>query len=90
MKLRKVTFKKGYPDGYKPGQTQEERDANKEMTREREGYFHCWTPAFEFDAETCKKVPTTKAIIEDKEDSKLYELSIKLFDFVNPPSYEER
>lgn len=41
-KLRKVSFRLNYLDGFEPDLTPEELKEREEQERERQGYFHEW------------------------------------------------
>lgn len=73
--LRKVTFKLGFYEHY-PNSTPKQKEENKDLTREREGFFHRWVD----DLDTSKEIPIViaKALVEDLEDG-----LIKLVDYYN-------
>lgn len=73
--LRKVKFKLGFYEHY-PNSTPKQKEENKDLTREREGFFHRWVD----DLDTSKEIPIViaKALVEDLEDG-----LIKLVDYYN-------
>ncbi len=89
-KLRKVIFWKLLKDGFDPDLSEEDEKVIEDNTREREGYFHCWTPALKHSPEFGKKIPCMMAIIEEADTSELYEFPIENFRFVYPVQYVER
>ncbi len=89
-KLRKVIFRKQLKDGYLYGLSEEEKKEIEDNTREREGYFHCWTPALKHSPELNTEIPCMMAIIEEADTSELYEFPIENFRFVYPVQYVER
>ena len=89
-KLRKVIFWKQLQDGYHPDLSKEEIATNEDNTREREGLFHCWTPALKHSPELGEKIPCMAALIEEESTSAMYELTIEYFRFVHPAEYVER
>ena len=89
-KLRKVIFWKQLKNGFIPDLSEKDDKEIEENTREREGYFHCWTPALKHSPELNKEIPCMMAIIEEADTSELYEFPIENFRFVYPVQYVER
>lgn len=89
MKLRKVVFQLGVPDGFIPDQTEDECLEEKERTRERIGAFHCWVNGVVYSPELGKDAPGTLGLVEDIESGIVYEISPELIRFCVPCEFCE-
>lgn len=67
--LRKVSFR-FTPYEFHPDRTETEEKEMEELSKEREGYFHCWTE----DVDTSKEIPYIKkmALVENPEDGSIH------------------
>ena len=79
-KTRKVTFSLGRYE-FDPDTTPLEISEMEEMTKERQGYFHCWTN----EVDTSKDIPFVKAmaLVEDLADGKVYMVDYNLITFMD-------
>lgn len=84
MKLRKITFQLGTPDGYTPDQTDEERQIEEKRTNMRLGAFHCWVPGMVYCPEVGESVPGILGLVEEIETGKIYEIAPELITFLVP------
>lgn len=80
INLRKVTFSLGYPEFY-PNQTPQEEAQMRELSKERNGYFHRWVE----EVDTSKDLPFIKsvALVEDCENGKLYTVEYQNLKFIH-------
>lgn len=78
VKLRRVTFslsqEQFYPD-------EQEQDRMKELTKKREGYFHCLTNIEEQSPQSGNFREKTVALVEDAQTGKLHHVDIDLIVF---------
>ena len=81
--LRKVAFCAGYGNYFDPDQTEEERQHEIELTRERDGYFHKWVEEADVCAQTGKAYIKTLALVEDARTGVLYKVETDLLTFKN-------
>lgn len=79
--LRKVTFSLGYCPDFDPDMTEKEEREIEELTRERKGYFHCWTEESERSPQTGEVYNKKLALIEDAATGMVHKVEYDLIKF---------
>lgn len=87
-KLREVTFRLNYQQGFQPDLTEEQVKELEEQERERHGYFHEWASVKDNDEKTCFHI-NKLGIVEEKGTGKVYTVFPELIIFKDSPVCEK-
>ena len=80
-KLRRVTFHLNEADGFHPNLSEVETNNHDETTRERDGFFHCWTDVEERSPQSGKFIEITEGLIEECGTGTIYYVKPNLIQF---------
>ena len=83
-KLRKVTFRANYPDGFYPDQTPEKGQEREGQERERQGYFHEWASTTDNNEDVSFRVNKV-GIVEEEGTGQVYCVFPDLIKFNDAP-----
>lgn len=81
-KRRKVMYRLCDQMGYDPIKSQEEKEEDLELYKEKEGWFHVWTQVSEKDSESDYMLVKAYGVIETSE-GKLLEIPTRWFRFID-------
>ena len=83
-KLRKVTFRLNYVNGFVPDLTEKEEQEKEEQERERQGYFHEWASTTEPNENVSFRVNKV-GIVEEKGTGQIHYVFPDLITFNDDP-----
>ena len=85
MSKRKIIFwfEKSSFLGFDPEQTEENAKQIEELTKKRQGVFHCWTEKEEKSLQSDNFIIKKVALIEELETGVIHELDFDKFQFID-------